>query len=99
MVAWVIGVLPWTLGMIGFFKRGVLFKTEGCLVVNGKGGALVFEEGWGEFFGTSAESMAVLGGWCLGGGERGERSGERLARSVWRVNNDELAVQTRLFSV
>ena len=37
-MAWVIGVLPWTLGMIGFFKRGVLFKTEGCLVANGKGG-------------------------------------------------------------
>jgi hypothetical protein len=67
--------------MIGFFKR-CLFKTGGCLFVflsMEKGGGGVFEEGWGEFFGTSAESMAVLGGWCLGGGERGERLAECLA--------------------
>ena len=44
----------------------------------------MFEEGWGEFFGDSTESMAVLGGWCLGGGERGERSGEFTFNSIAR---------------
>ena len=64
---WVEGVLPWTLGMIEFFKRGVCLKTGRCLVVNGAGGG-VFEEGWGDFFGNfgrvdGGAGWVVLGWW------------------------------------
>ena len=50
----------------------------------------MFEENWGEFFGISAESMAVLGGWCLWVVVRGE--------SDWRgvFGGDELAVDFKL---
>ena len=54
----------------------------------------MFEEGWGEFFGTSAESMAVLGGWCLGGGEEGRAIGRAIGAEC--LAGDELAVDFKL---